>query len=326
MKLLEINDLWIRYVTQNGVVNAVNGANLSIESGETLGLVGETGAGKTTVARAILRLIESPPGDVYRGEIFFENENLLKKTKAEMRKVRGNHISMIFQDPMTSLNPVMEVVRQISEGIRVHSKLPKRECREKALEMLELVGIPANRGDEYPHQFSGGMKQRAIIAMTLVCSPKLLIADEPTTALDVTIQAQILDMLNTLKEDTGTSVLLITHDLGVVAETCDKVAIMYAGEIIESGTLEHIFNNVAHPYTVGLFGSLPSLDKDVRRLNPIPGLMPDPVRLPVGCKFAPRCPDANAECMQRHPEAVEVGPGHLVRCHKYGGKAGGDDA
>lgn len=320
MKLLEIKDLKVRYATQDSIVNAVNGISLDIESGETLGLVGETGAGKTTVARAILRLIPSPPGKISSGEIYFEGENLLQKTDADMRKIRGKDISMIFQDPMTSLNPVMGVADQIAEVIRIHEKISKKECHLKALEMLEMVGIPADRGDEYPHQFSGGMKQRVIIAMALACAPKLLIADEPTTALDVTIQAQVLEMMRELKEKTGTSMLLITHDLGVVAETCDKVAIMYAGEIIEYGTLEQIFDHVAHPYTIGLFGSLPSLDKDVRRLSPIPGLMPDPANLPEGCKFHPRCPDATDSCRHCCPAAEEIEPGHFVKCLKYAAK------
>ncbi len=325
MKLLEIKDLEVRYVTQDSIVNAVNGISLDMESGETLGLVGETGAGKTTVARAILRLIPSPPGKISSGEIYFEGENLLHKTDADMRKIRGKDISMIFQDPMTSLNPVMGVADQIAEVIRIHEKISKKECHLKALEMLEMVGIPADRGDEYPHQFSGGMKQRVIIAMALACAPKLLIADEPTTALDVTIQAQVLEMMRELKEKTGTSMLLITHDLGVVAETCDKVAIMYAGEVIEYGTLEQIFDHVAHPYTIGLFGSLPSLDKDVRRLSPIPGLMPDPANLPEGCKFHPRCPDATDSCRHCCPAAVEIEPGHFIKCLKYAAKEDAPD-
>lgn len=325
MKLLEIKDLEVRYVTQDSIVNAVNGISLDMESGETLGLVGETGAGKTTVAKAILRLIPSPPGKISSGEIYFEGENLLHKTDADMRKIRGKDISMIFQDPMTSLNPVMGVADQIAEVIRIHEKISKKECHLKALEMLEMVGIPADRGDEYPHQFSGGMKQRVIIAMALACAPKLLIADEPTTALDVTIQAQVLEMMRELKEKTGTSMLLITHDLGVVAETCDKVAIMYAGEVIEYGTLEQIFDHVAHPYTIGLFGSLPSLDKDVRRLSPIPGLMPDPANLPEGCKFHPRCPDATDSCRHCCPAAVEIEPGHFIKCLKYAAKEDAPD-
>ena len=325
MKLLEIKDLEVQYVTQDSIINAVNSISLDIESGETLGLVGETGAGKTTVARAILRLIPSPPGKISSGEIYFEGENLLQKTDADMRKIRGKDISMIFQDPMTSLNPVMGVADQIAEVIRIHEKISKKECHLKALEMLEMVGIPADRGDEYPHQFSGGMKQRVIIAMALACAPKLLIADEPTTALDVTIQAQVLEMMRELKEKTGTSMLLITHDLGVVAETCDKVAIMYAGEVIEYGTLEQIFDHVAHPYTIGLFGSLPSLDKDVRRLSPIPGLMPDPANLPEGCKFNPRCPDATDSCRHCCPAAEEIEPGHFVKCLKYAAKEDAPD-
>ena len=321
MKQLEIKDLTIHFVTRDGTVRAVNDVSLELDKGETLGLVGETGAGKTTTALAILRLIASPPGRVVGGEIFFEGEDLMKKSERDMRKVRGDDISMIFQDPMTALNPVFTVEKQIAENVYTHGTCSREESLERAREMLELVGIPAERGGEYPHQFSGGMKQRVVIAMALACNPKIIIADEPTTALDVTIQAQVLEMMNDLQEKSGTSMLLITHDLGVVAETCDRVAIMYAGQIVEYGTLEHIFDHVQHPYTKGLFGSLPSLDKDVERLNPIAGLMPDPTSLPVGCAFAPRCPEAAPECSAGEPPYLEVEPGHYVRCH-HCGKAG----
>lgn len=314
---LELKNLKVRFVTHEGIVQAVNGVSFSLEHGETLGLVGETGAGKTTTALSILRLIQSPPGEIYEGEILLEGEDILKKTEAQMRHIRGGVISMIFQDPMTALNPVLPVEEQIAENVRTHDLVSKPESIERAHEMLELVGIPAERGCEYPHQFSGGMKQRVVIAMALACNPALLLADEPTTALDVTIQAQVLGMMNELKSRLGTSMILITHDLGVVAETCDKVAIMYAGEIVEYGNLVHIFDEVCHPYTIGLFGSLPSLDKDVERLTPIDGLMPDPANLPAGCKFAPRCPDATEICHKTEPPMVEVTPGHQVRCHKF---------
>ena len=316
MSFLEIKNLKIRFVTDDGVVNAVNGVDLSLEKGQTLGLVGETGAGKTTTALGVLRLIPDPPGEITDGSIFFDGEDLLKKSESEMRHIRGNKISMIFQDPMTALNPVIRVDEQIAEGIRQHDKCSKPESLVRALKMLELVGIPAERGSDYPHQFSGGMKQRVVIAMALACSPQLLIADEPTTALDVTIQAQVLDMINDLKKELGTSMLLITHDLGVVAETCDAVAIMYAGEIVESGDLRQIFKSPSHPYTQGLFGSLPSLKDTVRRLKPIHGLMPDPANLPEGCKFHPRCPHAEERCARECPGTRDLGAGHLVRCHK----------
>ena len=315
MKLLEIKDVVIHYITDDGTVKAVNNVSLDLDVGDTLGLVGETGAGKTTTALGILRLIADPPGKIVSGDILFEGESLLKKSEAEMRKIRGKEISMIFQDPMTALNPVLTVGDQIAEVIHLHENCTKQQAGEKAKEMLEMVGIPAARGSEYPHQFSGGMKQRVVIAMALACNTKLLLADEPTTALDVTIQAQVLGMMNELKQKMKTSMLLITHDLGVVAETCDKVAIMYAGEIVEYGTLRHIFKEVSHPYTKGLFNSLPSLDEDVERLQPIRGMMPDPANLPDGCKFHPRCPYADETCKTVCPALQEVAPGHLVRCH-----------
>ena len=312
--ILEIKDLAIHFYTEDGDVAAVNGIDLALRHGDTLGLVGETGAGKTTTAKGILRLIPSPPGKIVSGKVLFDGENLLEKTEKEMQKIRGGKISMIFQDPMTALNPVLRVDDQIAEVIQLHSSCSKSEALKGALEMLEKVGIPASRGRDYPHQFSGGMKQRVVIAMALACNPKLLLADEPTTALDVTIQAQVLDMMKTLKDEFGTSMILITHDLGVVAETCDKVAVMYAGEIVEFGSLEHIFDETAHPYTKGLFHSLPSLDRKERRLKPIAGLMPDPTRLPEGCKFHPRCPFAEERCRTVNPKAAEISPGHFVKC------------
>ena len=323
MNLLEIKDLTIHYVTDDGTVKAVNGIDLALEEGDTLGLVGETGAGKTTTALGVLRLVPNPPGKVIGGQILYKGEDIMKKSEAQMRKIRGGEISMIFQDPMTALNPVLKVGDQIAEVIHLHGNCSRTEAMGRALEMLEMVGIPAERASDYPHQFSGGMKQRVVIAIALACNPKLLLADEPTTALDVTIQAQVLEMMNELKKKFGTSMILITHDLGVVAESCDKVAIMYAGEIVEYGTLQHIFNEVAHPYTKGLFGSLPSLDKDVHRLNPIEGLMPDPANLPEGCKFHPRCPMATDKCARCSPKATEISPGHIVRCLQY--EEGGRD-
>ena len=315
MSLLEIKDLVIHYITESGVVQAVNGVTLSLEKGQTLGLVGETGAGKTTTALGILRLVPDPPGKILGGRIIFDGQELLDLSEREMHKVRGNQIAMIFQDPMTALNPVLTVQQQIAEMVSAHSDCSKAEANMRALEMLEKVGIPSSRGSDYPHQFSGGMKQRVVIAIALAYTPSLLIADEPTTALDVTIQAQVLDMMNDLKEEFGTSMLLITHDLGVVAETCDCVAIMYAGEIVEYGNLEQIYNKTAHPYTLGLFNSLPSLDEDVDRLKPIRGLMPNPADLPDGCKFHPRCPYADHQCASQAPGLKDLGDGHLCRCH-----------
>ena len=323
--LLQINDLTIRYETADGVVRAVNGASLRLGCGRTLGLVGETGAGKTTIAKGIMRLIPSPPGVIGGGEILFEGRDLLKASDAEMRGIRGQEISMIFQDPMSALNPVMTVGDQIAEVIRSHSDVSKEDSRKKAAEMMEMVGIKADRADEYPHQFSGGMKQRVVIAIALACNPKLLIADEPTTALDVTIQAQVLEMMKDLRDKSNTAMLLITHDLGVVAQVCDEVAIIYAGEIVEYGAIRDIFKNYHHPYTEGLFGSIPKLNEDVDRLSPIPGLMADPMNLPAGCSFCSRCKYATERCQTEKAGLTELGNGHYVKCfhaEQVAGKGG----
>lgn len=325
MNELQVQNLTIHYITREGTVRAVNDVSFSIEHGKTLGLVGETGAGKTTTALGILRLVPDPPGKIISGEIMFEGKDILKAEGSELRSIRGRKISMIFQDPMTALNPVIRVGDQIAEVVRLHDKCSKSESEDRARRMLETVGIPAERANDYPHQFSGGMKQRVMIAIALACSPQLLIADEPTTALDVTIQAQVLEMINELKEKFGTSMLLITHDLGVVAETCDSVAVMYAGQIVEYGTLEDIFDHMAHPYTKGLFNSLPSLDKSTRRLQPIPGLMPNPTDLPEGCCFHPRCPQAGEQCRKEAPCLKELSDGHFVRCHFCGAQEGAED-
>ena len=315
MSFLDIKDLTIHYITDEGVVKAVNGIDLSLEKGDTLGLVGETGAGKTTTALGVMGLVPDPPGKVVSGEILYNGEDLLKKSNAELRKIRGGEISMIFQDPMTALNPVLRVGDQIAEVIHLHGNCSRTEALKRAMDMLQKVGIPPERVSDYPHQFSGGMKQRVVIAIALACTPQLIIADEPTTALDVTIQAQVLELIREAKEKSGSSMLLITHDLGVVAETCDKVAIMYAGEIVEYGSLEDIFDRMAHPYTKGLFDSLPSLDRVDHRLKPIRGLMPDPTDLPEGCSFQPRCPYATEQCKGEAPVLEEIGPGHHCRCH-----------
>lgn len=318
--ILEIRDLVVEYRTDDAIIHAVNGVNLTVKKGETIGLVGETGAGKTTIAKSILRILPSPQGKIISGQITFEGQDIMNLPEREIRKIRGNKIAMIFQDPMTALNPIEKVGSQIAEAIGLHNKLSRAEAGRRASAMLEMVGIPADRYNEYPHQFSGGMKQRVVIAMALACNPELLLADEPTTALDVSIQAQVLEMMQELKEKLGTSMLLITHDLGVVASICDSVAVIYAGEIVEYGTADHIFNHMAHPYTIGLFGSLPRLDATTTRLSPIKGLMPDPTNLPKGCKFHDRCPRAVEMCAAQPPDVAEVAPGHLVKCHLAGGE------
>ncbi|MDR0857582.1 MAG: ABC transporter ATP-binding protein [Oscillospiraceae bacterium] len=319
--LLEIQNLSIEYHTDDATIYAVNNINLTVKQSETIGIVGETGAGKTTIAKSILRILPNPQAKLLSGEILYHGENLLALSEREMRKIRGNKIAMIFQDPMTALNPIETVGFQIAETIGLHNKISRAEAEKRACDMLEMVGIPMERFSEYPHQFSGGMKQRVVIAMALACNPELLLADEPTTALDVTIQAQVLDMMRSLKEKLKTSVVLITHDLGIVADFCDSVAVTYAGEIVERGTVEHIFDNPSHPYTLGLFGSLPRLDSTERRLKPVKGLMPDPTNLPQGCRFCERCPDADAACAESPAGDIEIEPGHVVKCKKVAGGA-----
>lgn len=317
-KLLEIKDLWVQYKTHDGVVYAVNGLNLTLEKGETLGLVGETGAGKTTTALSILRLLPERIGEIKSGQVILNGEDITKISEAQMRDIRGNKVSMIFQDPMTSLNPILPVGKQIGEAILLHTKLSKEERERRVDEMLTAVGLQPSRKNEYPHQFSGGMKQRIVIAIALACNPELLLADEPTTALDVTIQAQVLEMMNALKKQFNTGMILITHDLGVVAQTCDKVAIMYAGRIVESGTVQHIYESEEHhPYTVGLFRSIPEMNKDSDRLAPIPGLMPDPMIMQTGCPFSDRCPNCMERCTQEMPGNYQVSDGHSISCFLY---------
>lgn len=317
--LLEVKDLSVEYRTDESTVKAVNDVSFTLKKKETLGLVGETGAGKTTLALTLMRLLPKHVGQVTNGEVEFEGQKLFDISETEMRAYRGKAISMIFQDPMTSLNPVVTVGKQVAEILELHNdeNLTKEQIEKRVDEMLELVGIPAERKNEYPHQFSGGMKQRVVIAISLALNPELLIADEPTTALDVTIQAQVLAMMENLKQKMGTSMIMITHDLGIIAEMCDTVAVMYAGQIVEYGTIEDIFlGDKHHPYTTGLFNSIPKISGEIGRLEPIKGLIADPSKLPDGCKFHPRCPHCMEIC--KHKESKEyIKDGHRIRCHLY---------
>ena len=318
-KLLEVKNLKTYFYTDDGVVKSVDGVSFSVEKGKTLGIVGESGCGKSITSLSIMQLVETPPGKIVAGEIIYEGEDLLKKNKEEMRKIRGGQIAMIFQEPMTSLNPVFTVGEQIMEALRIHTDLDKHQAKERAIEMLKLVKIPLaeKRFNEYPHQLSGGMRQRVMIAMALSCNPKLLICDEPTTALDVTIQAQILDLINELKEKLGTSIMMITHDLGVIAEVADDVMVMYAGRVVEYGSADAIYESPKHPYTAGLMDCIPKLsDADDKRLSVIEGMVPSFDQMPKGCAFCPRCTEAKKICAEKMPELVEV-DGQKVRCFKY---------
>jgi oligopeptide/dipeptide ABC transporter ATP-binding protein len=317
--LLEIRNLKTCFYTEDGVVPAIENVSFSLDKGETIGIVGESGSGKSVTALSVMRLIPNPPGRIECGEIIFEGENLLEKRMDQMRGIRGNDIAMIFQEPMTSLNPVLTVGDQIMEAIVLHQKLSKQDAKAKAVHMLRLVGIPSpeRRVNDYPHQMSGGMRQRVMIAMALSCNPKLLIADEPTTALDVTVQAQILELMMALKDDLGTSVMLITHDLGVIAETADKVVVMYAGNVVEKAGVRELFREPAHPYTMGLLGSIPKLSEDSKRLQSIEGVVPSPFNMPKGCRFSPRCGHAMDICREREPVFAKIADGHHVSCWKY---------
>ncbi|MFQ3664200.1 MAG: ABC transporter ATP-binding protein [Chloroflexaceae bacterium] len=316
--LLEVRNLQTHFHSQDGVVKAVDGVSFSVDRGETLGIVGESGCGKSVTSLSIMRLIPSPPGKIAGGQILFDGEDLLQQSEEQMRHIRGNRIAMIFQDPMTSLNPVLTIGRQITESLELHLKLSRREAQNRAVELLDMVGIPSasKRLDNYPHQFSGGMRQRVMIAMALSCNPELLIADEPTTALDVTIQAQILELINRLKEELNTAVIIITHDLGVVAGMTDRVTVMYAGRVVEEGPTREIFESPRMPYTIGLLRSIPRLDEARgRKLNPIRGLPPNLINLPPICAFSPRCDFVQERCVTSRPELRAVGVGHHVACH-----------
>lgn len=317
--LLEVKNLKTHFYTEDGAVPAVNGVDFSLKPGQTLGIVGESGCGKSITSMSIMRLIPTPPGKIVDGEIIFDDKNILELSEAEMRKIRGNDIAMIFQEPMTSLNPVFTIGSQIMEAIMLHQNMDKKAAREKCIEMLKLVGIP--RADEvlddYPHQFSGGMRQRAMIAMALSCNPKLLIADEPTTALDVTIQAQIIELMKELKEKLNTAIMLITHDLGVVAEMADHVIVMYAGRVVEEANVIDLFKDPKHPYTVGLMNSKPNLEGNAKRLEVIPGSVPNPLAMPQGCSFHPRCSHAMEICKKEVPNLESIGTGRKVRCWLY---------
>ena len=311
--VLDVKNLHVHYVTDDATAKAVNGIDFEVKEGEALGLVGETGAGKTTTALSIMQLIPDPPGIIVDGEIYFEGKNVILNTDKENQAMRGNGVAMIFQDPMTALNPVMTVGDQLSEVVINHEKVSKAEAKKRVIDLLEIVGVKSDRYDDYPHQFSGGQKQRVVIAMSLLCNPKLLIADEPTTALDVTIQAQVLDIINQLREQYKMAMVLITHDLGVVAETCDNVAIMYAGQIVEAGTVREVYLNPKHPYTRGLFDSIPKLDDDSTELIPIEGAISNAADLPTGCYFHPRCRYCQDICKTQQPTVK--GEGHKFMCH-----------
>lgn len=313
--LLSIKNLVVEYKSDDEIVHAVNGVSFDLEAGRTIGLVGETGAGKTTIAKSILKILPDRSAVIREGSVKLNGEDVVTMPEKKIRNIRGNVVSMIFQDPMTALNPCLRVGEQIAEVVRQHNAVSKKEADEIAMKMLETVGIQRDRFREYPHQFSGGMKQRVVIAIALACNPDLLLADEPTTALDVTIQAQVLKLINDLKKKNNTSMILITHDLGVVAETCDNVAIVYAGEIVEMGSKEDIFLHPSHPYTIGLFGALPNMqDSEDEWLHPIDGLPPDPTNLPEGCSFHPRCKYATEECKRGKIEAQMTPDGHMCRC------------
>ena len=311
--VLDVKNLHVHYVTHDATAKAVNGIDFQVKEGEALGLVGETGAGKTTTALSIMQLIPDPPGIIVDGEIYFEGKNVILNTDKENQAMRGNGVAMIFQDPMTALNPVMTVGEQLSEVVLNHEKVSKAEAKKRVIDLLEIVGVKSDRYDDYPHQFSGGQKQRVVIAMSLLCNPKLLIADEPTTALDVTIQAQVLDIINQLREQYKMAMVLITHDLGVVAETCDNVAIMYAGQIVEAGTVREVYLNPKHPYTRGLFDSIPKLDDDSTELIPIEGAISNAADLPTGCYFHPRCRYCQDICKTQQPTVK--GEDHKFMCH-----------
>ncbi len=315
--VLDVKNLVVKYVLKDQTVEAVNDISFSLKEGQAIGLVGETGAGKTTTALSILNLVPDPPGVIAGGSIYVCGHPVLEMDNKQLSHIRGKDVAMIFQDPMTSLNPVTPVGDQIAESVRLHEHCTPAQAFDRAVEMLELVGIPGARAHDYPHQFSGGMKQRVVIAIALACNPKVLIADEPTTALDVTIQAQVLNMMNDLKEKFNTALVMITHDLGVVAKMCDEVAVMYAGRIVESGTLEDVYNHTMHPYTEGLFNSLPKINNKGTELKPIPGLMVDPANLPVGCAFADRCKYATDKCREKRPESRYVTETHTIACCRY---------
>ena len=317
--ILEVKDLCVEFRTAEGTVQAVDHLSYVLHKGEKLGIVGESGSGKSVSSLGMMQLIPNPPGQITGGEILYLGRDLVKTSERDMQKIRGNEISMIFQEPMTSLNPIIKCGKQIAESLRLHRGMKKKEAMEEAIRMMKAVGIanPEVRAHEYPHQMSGGMRQRVMIAMALACQPQILIADEPTTALDVTIQAQVLETMKELREKFGSAMIMITHDLGIIAEVCDEVSVVYAGQIVEHGTLEDVFERTLHPYTEGLFGSLPNIEERRHRLQPIPGLMPDPTDLPKGCCFAPRCKYCTEACTKARPEMKWVSDTHYVRCSRY---------